>query len=72
MRFDIIGLQRDEIRLIDLVGPSASNRVGDELHAALEELRCPFDVDIVAVVEVPVVALVGVPHPRRDRAAAVR
>ena len=48
-----------------------ANAGGDQLDRALEELRRAFDAHVVAVLEVAIVLLAGVPHPGADRAAAV-
>ena len=61
----------EEIGLVDFVRPGAADRVGDELHVALEELRVAVDLHVVAVLERAVVVLAGVPQPGGDRAAAV-
>ena len=52
-------------------GSTLVRRRGDQLHGPLEQLRGPFDADVVAVLEGLVDRLRGVPHPGADRAGAV-
>ena len=68
---DLVGPQHEEIGFVDFVRPGAADRVGDQLHVALEELRVAVDLHVVAVLERAVVVLAGVPEPGGDRAAAV-